>query len=106
MFAYVLSGVFAACGGLLYASRVGSGQIDAGSPLLMDAVAAVFVGYSVLGAGKPNVIGTFFGAVLIGVLLNGLTMLNVPYFATDIIKGSVLVLALAITFVHSNRRKA
>jgi simple sugar transport system permease protein len=72
----------------------------------MEAVAAVFVGYSVLGAGKPNVIGTFFGAVLIGVLLNGLTMLNVPYFGFDIVKGGVLVLALAITFVHLNRRKA
>ncbi|CAH1209615.1 Ribose import permease protein RbsC [Paenibacillus allorhizoplanae] len=104
--AYVLSGIFAAIGGILYASRVGSGQIDAGSPLLMEAVAAVFVGYSVLGAGKPNVIGTFFGAVLIGVLLNGLTMLNVPYFGFDIVKGGVLVLALAITFVHLNRRKA
>ncbi|OCT16778.1 sugar ABC transporter permease [Paenibacillus pectinilyticus] len=104
--AYVLSGIFAAIGGILYASRVGSGQIDAGAPLLMEAVAAVFVGYSVLGAGKPNVIGTFFGAVLIGVLLNGLTMLNVPYFGFDIVKGGVLVLALAITFIHLNRRKA
>lgn len=106
LFAYVLSGIFAACGGILYASRVGSGQIDAGAPLLMEAVAAVFVGFSVLGAGKPNVIGTFFGAVLIGVLLNGLTMLNVPYTGFDIVKGGVLVLALAITYVHLNRGKA
>jgi simple sugar transport system permease protein len=106
MMAYVLSGIFAALGGILYSSRVGSGQIDAGAPVLMEAVAAVFVGYSVLGAGKPNVIGTFFGAVLIGVLLNGLTMLNVPYFGFDIVKGAVLVFALAITFVHLNRRKA
>jgi len=105
MIAYVLSGCFAAIGGLLYAARVGSGQIDAGAPLLMESVAAVFVGFSVLGAGKPNVIGTFLGAVLIGVLLNGLTMLNMPYYAFDIIKGGVLVLALAITFVHLNRRR-
>ncbi len=105
-FAYVLSGIFAAIGGVLFAARVGSGQIDAGSPLLMEAVAAVFVGYSVLGAGKPNVIGTFFGAVLIGVLLNGLTMLNMPYYAYDIVKGTVLVLALSITFIHLNRRRA
>lgn len=104
--AYVLSGVFAAMGGLLFASRVGSGQIDAGAPLLMESVAAVFVGFSVFGAGKPNVIGTFFGAVLIGVLLNGLTMLNLPYYAFDIIKGTVLVLALAITYIHFTRRKA
>jgi simple sugar transport system permease protein len=106
LLAYVLSGAFAGVAGILFTSRVGSGQIDAGAPLLMEAVAAVFVGFSVLGAGKPNVIGTFFGAVLIGVLLNGLTMLNMPYYAFDIVKGCVLVLALAITFVHLNRRVA
>ena len=104
LLAYVLSGAFAGIAGLLFTSRVGSGQIDAGAPLLMEAVAAVFVGYSVLGAGKPNVIGTFFGAVLIGVLLNGLTMLNMPYYAFDIVKGCVLVLALSVTFVHLYRR--
>lgn len=106
MLAYVLSGAFAGVAGILFTARVGSGQIDSGAPLLMEAVAAVFVGFSVLGAGKPNVIGTFFGAVLIGVLLNGLTMLNMPYYAFDIVKGCVLVLALSITFVHLNRRVA
>lgn len=104
IFAYAASGFFAAVGGILFASRVGSGQIDAGSPVLMEAVASVFVGYSVLGAGKPNVIGTFFGSVLIGVLLNGLTMMNLPYYSHDIVKGSVLVLALATTFIHLKRR--
>nr|WP_042162574.1 ABC transporter permease [Paenibacillus gorillae] len=104
-FAYIASGVFAAIGGILYAARVGTGQIDAGAPMMMEAVAAVFVGYSVLGAGKPNVIGTFFGAILIGVLLNGMTMMKVQYYANDIVKGTVLVLALAVTFIHLNRRR-
>ncbi|MBW7473452.1 ABC transporter permease [Paenibacillus oenotherae] len=103
--AYVASGVFAAIGGILFAARVGTGQVDAGASLLMESVAAVFVGYSVLGAGKPNVIGTFFGAVLIGVLLNGMTMMNLQYYTNDIVKGSVLVLALAVTFIHLNRKK-
>ncbi len=103
--AYVFSGLFAALGGILFAARVGSGQMDAGAPLLMESVAAVFVGYSVLGAGKPNVIGTFFGAVLIGILLNGLTMLNLPYYAFDIVKGLVLILALAVTYLHVRRKK-
>ncbi|GIQ68877.1 ABC transporter permease [Xylanibacillus composti] len=104
--AYVLSGSLAGFAGVLYAARVGSGQIDAGAPLLMESVAAVFVGYSVFGAGKPNVIGTFFGAVLIGILLNGLTMMNLPYYSHDIVKGTILVLALSITFIHLSRRKA
>ncbi|MBJ6363520.1 ABC transporter permease [Paenibacillus sp. GCM10012307] len=104
--AYVASGVFAAIGGILLASRIGTGQIDAGAPYLMEAVAAVFVGYSVFAAGKPNVIGTFFGAILIGVLVNGMTMMKFQYYVNDIIKGSVLVLALAVTFVHLSRRRS
>lgn len=103
--AYVVSGVFAAIGGILLASRIGTGQIDAGAPYLMEAVAAVFVGYSVFGAAKPNVIGTFFGAVLIGVLVNGMTMMKFQYYVNDIIKGSVLVLALAVTYIHLSRKR-
>ncbi|WP_433745442.1 ABC transporter permease [Falsibacillus pallidus] len=104
LIAYVVSGIFASLAGILFTARVGSGQIDAGSPLLMEAVASVFVGFSFLGAGKPNVIGTFFGAALIGVLLNGLTMLNLPYYAFEIVKGSVLLLALAVTYVYGKRK--
>ncbi|GMK46226.1 ribose ABC transporter permease [Paenibacillus glycanilyticus] len=105
-FAYIASGIFAAIGGILYAARVGTGQIDAGAPMMMESVAAVFIGYSVLGAGRPNVIGTFFGAILIGVLLNGMTMMKVQYYANDIVKGVVLVLALAVTFIHLSRRRS
>lgn len=64
----------------------------------MDAVAAAFIGFAVLGAGKPNAFGTFIGAILIGILANGLILLNVPYYAMDIVKGSVLALALAVTY--------
>lgn len=105
-YAYIASGVFAAIGGVLFAARIGSGQIDAGAPMLMEAVAAVFVGYSVFAAGRPNIIGTFVGAVLMGVMVNGMTMMNVQYYTTDIIKGAVLVLALAVTFIHMYRRRS
>jgi len=104
--AYVVSGALASAAGILFTARVGSGQIDAGAPLLMEAVAAVFVGYAVLGAGKPNVLGTFFGAAVIGILLNGLTIQNLPYYAFDIVKGGVLVAALAVTYVYAKRRFA
>lgn len=96
--AYLLSALFAAIGGIVLASRVMTAEINAGSPYLMDAVAAAFIGFSVLGAGKPNAFGTFIGAVLIGILQNGLVMMSVPYYAMDIVKGTVLAFALGITY--------
>jgi simple sugar transport system permease protein len=98
--AYVMSAGLAALGGVLLAARVGSSQVNAGSAYLMDAVAAAFIGFSLAGAGKANAFGALAGAVLIGVLQNGLVMMSVPYYAMDIIKGAVLVLALAITYVQ------
>jgi simple sugar transport system permease protein len=102
-YAYVLSALFAALAGIVLASRIGTGQVSAGAPLLMDGVAASFIGFSVFGAGKPNVVGTFVGAVLIGVLLNGLTMLNVPYYAQDIVKGAILTGALVFMYFQKRR---
>ena len=96
--AYVLSAVFSAIGGICLAARVGTAQVSAGDAFLMPAVAAAFIGFSVGGAGKPNAIGTLIGAVLVGVLENGLIMMAVPYYAMNIIKGLVLALALAMTY--------
>ena len=75
-----------------------SPAVAVASPRLMDAVAAALVGYAVWGAKRPNVFGTVVGAVFVGVLLNGLTMLNAPYYMQDFIKGVLLVGALAFTF--------
>lgn len=91
IYAYVISGFFAALGGILLASRVGTGQVSAGAPLLMDSITAAYIGIAMFGKGKPNIIGTFLGACLMGILLNGFTMLNVPYYAQDIVKGVLLI---------------
>jgi len=96
--AYVVSGAIASLGGVLIAARVGRGDVSAGHSMLLDAVAASLVGYAVWGAKRPNVFGTVVGAVFVGVLLNGLTMLNAPYYMQDFIKGVLLVGALAFTF--------
>lgn len=102
--AYMISGVFASIGGVLLAARVGRGDVSSGNSLLLDAVAAALIGFAVFGAGKPNAIGTAIGALFVGLLLNGLTMMNAPYYAQDFIKGAVLVAALMFTFGLSVRR--
>jgi len=103
--AYMLSAFFASLGGIVLAARIGTGQVMAGSSLLMDAVAAAFIGFSILGQGKPNAFGTFNGAILMGVLMNGLTMMNVPYYAQDIVKGVVLALALTLTYLPKWKKR-
>ncbi|ELY2758290.1 ABC transporter permease [Cronobacter sakazakii] len=98
--AYVIASLLAGLGGILLASRIGSSQVNAGSGYLMDSVAAAWIGFSLAGSGKPNALGTLVGAVILGVLSNGLVMLSVPYYAMDIIKGLVLAGALAITYIQ------
>ncbi|KAF6592809.1 ABC transporter permease [Cronobacter sp. EKM101R] len=98
--AYIIASLLAGLGGILLASRIGSSQVNAGSGYLMDAVAAAWIGFSLAGSGKPNALGTLVGAVILGVLSNGLVMLSVPYYAMDIIKGLVLAGALAITYIQ------
>lgn len=103
LIAYMLSGLIAALGGLVLGARLGSGEVDAGSPYLMDAVAAAYIGFSVFGAGKPNAFGTLLGALLMGTLLNGLIMMDFPYYSQDIVKGIVLILALTLTYYRQKK---
>ena len=103
IWAYVISGVFASIGGILLAARLGRGDIASGNNLLLDSVAAALIGFAVLGAAKPNAFGTAIGALFVGVLLQGLTMMNAPYYTQDFVKGVVLVVALVFTFALSNR---
>lgn len=104
VYAYMISGVLASVGGMLLAARLGRGDIASGTNLLLDAVAASLIGFAVLGAAKPNAFGTAMGALFVGILLQGLTMMNAPYYTQDFIKGSVLVVALVFTFSLSSRR--
>ncbi|MCF6343179.1 MAG: ABC transporter permease [Devosiaceae bacterium] len=102
--AYMISGVLASVGGILLAARLGRGDIASGNNLLLDSVAAALIGFAVLGAAKPNAFGTVIGALFIGILLQGLTMMNAPYYTQDFVKGAVLVIALVFTFALSRRK--
>lgn len=101
--AYTISGVTASIGGILLAARLGRGDIASGNNLLLDSVAAALIGFAVLGAARPNAFGTAIGALFVGILLQGMTMMNAPYYTQDFVKGAVLVLALMFTFFLSSR---
>lgn len=96
--AYVLSALLATIGGLVLAARVGSGAVKAGEPYLLDSVAATYFGFAVLKARRPNVFGTLLGALFVGIMLNGLTMMNLAWYFQDVIKGTVLIISLASSF--------
>lgn len=102
--AYVISATLASLGGLIVAARVGRGDVSSGASLLLNSVAAALIGFAVLDRRHPNVLGTVVGAIFVGVLLNGLTMLNAPYYTQDFVKGAVLVGALSVTYGLGRRR--
>jgi simple sugar transport system permease protein len=103
--AYMISGMLAAVGGILLSARLGRGDIASGNNLLLDSVAAALIGFAVLGVAKPNAFGTAIGALFVGILLQGLTMMNAPYYTQDFVKGVVLVVALLFTFALTSRTR-
>lgn len=102
--AYVISSVFASIGGIVLASRIGQGDVNAGSSALLEAVAVALVGTSVLGLNKPNAWGTLLGAVLIGIVLTGLTMNGFAYYIQDTSKGVVLLVGLVFAYTLSTSK--
>ncbi|MDH2445124.1 ABC transporter permease [Amnibacterium sp. CER49] len=104
--AYVVSGFLAGLGGVLLTARLGRGDVNVGADYLLQAVSAALIGFAVLGANRPNAFGTVVGAVFVGVVLNGLTMVNAPYYAQDFVQGLLLVGALVVSFSALFNRKA
>jgi ribose transport system permease protein len=96
MTVYIISGALAAISGVLLASRINSGQPNAGLGYELDVIAAVVVGGTSLFGGRGTIIGTFFGSMLIAVLRNGLNLLNVGSYVQQVIIGVVILLAVLI----------
>jgi ribose transport system permease protein len=93
---YLLAGLTAGLAGVMFAARVESGQPRAGEGYELDAIAAVVLGGTSLFGGRGRIHGTFVGALIIGVLSNGLVLMNVPFFTQLIIKGAVIIVAVGL----------
>ena len=94
---YMISGTCAAIVGFLYMALFSSGSPQTGTgDELLESIAAVVVGGTSLMGGRGSVIGTFFGALLIGVLYNAMNLLNVDSYLQKVLLGAVILLAVVL----------
>jgi ribose transport system permease protein len=93
---YLVLGVFTSISGLIVAGRLGSGQPSAGLNFEMDCITAAVVGGTSMSGGKGKLSGTIVGVLLLGVLTNGMTLLDINTYWQQVIKGIIIVVAVLI----------
>jgi len=99
---YVISGLTAALAGLVLTSRLMSGQPNSGEGFELDAIAAVVLGGTAITGGKGAIIGTLVGAMMLGILNNGLNLMGVSPYVQNVIKGGIILVAI---YISSEKRK-
>lgn len=91
---YTLSGLTASIAGIVLSSRLMSGQPNAGIGFELDAIAAVVLGGTAIAGGRGAIIGTLIGAMMLGVLNNGLNLMSVSPYTQKVLKGVIILLAI------------
>lgn len=100
---YTLSGLFAGIAGIVMLSRTNSGQVLAGKGFEFEVLTACVIGGVSVVGGVGKISNVVAGLLILGVLSNGLILLNVSQFTQMVIKGSVLLLAVAFDSIQRNR---
>ncbi|WP_255428488.1 ribose ABC transporter permease [Sporosarcina psychrophila] len=96
IYVYALTGMLAALAALILTSRLNSAQPTAGNMFELDAIAAVVLGGTSLTGGRGWIVGTLIGALIIGVLNNGLNLIGVSSFFQQVVKGAVILVAVLL----------
>ena len=96
VYVYALTGTLAALASLILTSRLNSAQPTAGNMFELDAIAAVVLGGTSLTGGRGWIVGTLIGALIIGVLNNGLNLIGVSSFFQQVVKGAVILVAVLL----------
>ena len=105
LLAFALTGLSAAGAGLLYASRVASANPTQGSGLMLNAIAAVFLGMTMSEQGEPRILATLIGVLILGVLDNGLTQMSVDSYVRQILVGAIIVIAVSASSITKSARR-
>lgn len=103
--AYIFSGIGAAIAAIVLTSKLGQANPTAGEGYLLDAMASVYLGATAFKDGEPNLQGTLLGALIIGTMSNGLTLMNLPYYVKDIATGIIIIVAVTVTALQKMKRK-
>ncbi len=104
LIAFMLSGLGATLAGLMYMSRVSSANPTQGAGLMLDAIAAVFIGMTMNEQNEPRVLNTVLGVLFLGVLSNGLTQLSVDSYVRDILVGALIIVSVAASRLETRVR--
>jgi len=94
--AFVISGALAALAGFIVTARLSTAEPTAGTGLELEAIAAVIIGGTSLAGGRGDLLGTIVGALILGVIDNGMNLLNVNPFLQDVVKGVVILFAVLL----------
>jgi ribose transport system permease protein len=88
---------------MILASRLYSAQPNAAGGYELDAIAAAVLGGTSLSGGYGTVLGTFIGALIMGVINNGMNLIGMSYFYQQIVKGLIIIIAVYIDVRNKNR---
>jgi ribose transport system permease protein len=105
LFVYGVSGLLSGLAGIMSSSRLYSATGLLGQGYELDAIAAVILGGTSFTGGIGTIVGTLFGALIIAVLNNGLTLLNMSYFWQLVVKGLVIIVAVIIDRLRKRSRR-
>ncbi|GAB3821799.1 ABC transporter permease [Tessaracoccus terricola] len=102
--AFLVSGLGAALAGVVLTARLASGHPNAGDPMMLMSIAAVFLGVTLSRAGQPLLGGTVVGLLIVGVLNNGLNLLQVNSYVQQVLTGVIIIAAVSLSHFSRARR--
>ncbi|MGC8778529.1 MAG: ABC transporter permease [Candidatus Caldatribacteriaceae bacterium] len=101
LFVYAITGVLVGFAGLIYVARTGIVQTNTGTGFELEVIAAVVLGGTSILGGKGTVIGSLLGAFLVGIIKNGMVLLNVPALSEGLVIGALILISVVIDVIRT-----